>query len=192
MGKSKTTGKGRLDRFYYLAKEQGFRSRAAFKLVQLDRKFQFLNSARSVLDLCAAPGGWMQVAAKNMPVGSLIIGIDLVPIRPIRGAVTLQEDITTPQCRAAIKKVLKERHHDMVQVVLHDGSPNVGGAWASESSAQTALVLDSLRLATDVLAPGGTFVTKVPNLNAFYPSIHHLHNSCSIVFEHHSFVRNWL
>ncbi|CAK9270394.1 unnamed protein product [Sphagnum jensenii] len=161
MGKSKTTGKGRLDRFYYLAKEQGFRSRAAFKLVQLDRKFQVLSSARSVLDLCAAPGGWMQVAAKNMPVGSLIIGIDLVPIRPIRGAITLQEDITTPQCRAAIKKVLRERQHDMVQVVLHDGSPNVGGAWAKESSAQTALVLDSLKLATEFLAPGGTFITKV-------------------------------
>jgi AdoMet-dependent rRNA methyltransferase SPB1 len=161
MGKSKTTGKGRLDRFYYLAKEQGFRSRAAFKLVQLDRKFQVLSSARSVLDLCAAPGGWMQIAAKNMPVGSLIIGIDLVPIRPIRGAITLQEDITTPQCRAAIKKVLRERQHDMVQVVLHDGSPNVGGAWAKESSAQTALVLDSLKLATEFLAPGGTFITKV-------------------------------
>lgn len=103
----------------------------------------------------------MQVCSKNMPVGSLIIGIDLVPIRPIRGCVTLQEDITTPQCRAAIKKVLKEKKHDMVQVVLHDGSPNVGGAWSSESSAQTALVLDSLKLATDVLCPGGTFVTKI-------------------------------
>ena len=103
----------------------------------------------------------MQVCSKNMPVGSLIIGIDLVPIRPIRGCVTLQEDITTPQCRAAIKKVLREKKHDMVQIVLHDGSPNVGGAWSSESSAQTALVLDSLRLATDVLCPGGTFVTKV-------------------------------
>ncbi|KAG6550168.1 hypothetical protein Mapa_008125 [Marchantia paleacea] len=159
--KTKTTGKGRLDRFYYLAKEQGFRSRAAFKLVQLDRKYHFLSNAHSVLDLCAAPGGWMQVAAKHMPVGSLIVGVDLVPIRAIRGAHTLVQDITTSQCRAAIKKLLKEQGHNVIQVVLHDGSPNVGGAWTSEATSQSALVLDSLKLATEFLAPGGTFVSKV-------------------------------
>ncbi|KAL2609813.1 hypothetical protein R1flu_028386 [Riccia fluitans] len=159
--KTKTTGKGRLDKFYYLAKEQGFRSRAAFKLVQLDRKYRFLSTAHSVLDLCAAPGGWMQVCAKHMPVGSLIVGVDLVPIRAIRGAHTLVQDITTSQCRAAIKKLLKEQGHNVIQVVLHDGSPNVGGAWTSEATAQSALVLDSLKLATEFLAPGGTFVSKV-------------------------------
>ncbi|CAM6085316.1 unnamed protein product [Calypogeia fissa] len=159
--KTKTTGKGRLDKFYFLAKEQGFRSRAAFKLVQLDRKFRFLEKAHSVLDLCAAPGGWMQVAAKHMPVGSLIIGVDLVPIRPIRGAFTLQEDITTAKCKAAIKKLMKEQGHNVLQVVLHDGSPNVGGAWTSEATSQAALVLDSLKLAVEFLAPGGTFVSKV-------------------------------
>ncbi|KAL3678738.1 hypothetical protein R1sor_021694 [Riccia sorocarpa] len=159
--KTKTTGKGRLDKFYYLAKEQGFRSRAAFKLVQLDRKYHFLSNAHSVLDLCAAPGGWMQVCAKHMPVGSLIVGVDLVPIRAIRGAHTLVQDITTSQCRAAIKKLLKEQGHNVIQVVLHDGSPNVGGAWSSEATSQSSLVLDSLKLATEFLGPGGTFVSKV-------------------------------
>lgn len=161
MGKSKTTGKHRLDRFYHLAKEQGYRSRAAFKLLQLDSKYRFLSSARALLDLCAAPGGWMQVAYKHMPVGSLIAGVDLVPIRPIRGALTLQEDITTPKCKAAVRKLLKERGHTMFDVILHDGSPNVGGAWAKEATSQAALVLDSLKLATELLAPKGTFVTKV-------------------------------
>ncbi|KAH7284979.1 hypothetical protein KP509_33G005200 [Ceratopteris richardii] len=161
MGKSKTTGKHRLDRFYHLAKEQGYRSRAAFKLVQLDSKYRFLSSSRALLDLCAAPGGWMQVAYKHMPVGSFIVGVDLVPIRPVRGTLTLQEDITTPKCRASIRKLMKEHGCSVFDVILHDGSPNVGGAWAKEATSQAALVLDSLKLATEFLGPKGTFVTKV-------------------------------
>lgn len=159
MGKAK--GKHRLDKFYHLAKEQGYRSRAAFKIVQLDTKFRFFSSARSLLDLCAAPGGWMQVAVKHMPVGSLIMGVDLVPIRPIRGAFSLQEDITTPKCKASIRKLMKENGCNMLDVVLHDGSPNVGGAWSKEATTQASLVVDALKLAVEFLAPKGTFVSKV-------------------------------
>lgn len=158
MGKSKTSGKGRLDKFYYLAKEQGYRSRAAFKLVQLNRKYQFLENARSLLDLCAAPGGWLQVAVKYMPVASLVVGVDLVPIRAIRGVTTFTGDITTAKCRTEIKKILKG---GILDVVIHDGSPNVGGAWAKEALTQAALSLDALKLACDFLRPGGTFVSKV-------------------------------
>lgn len=159
MGKAK--GKHRLDKFYHLAKEQGYRSRAAFKIVQLDTKFRFFSSSRSLLDLCAAPGGWMQVAVKHMPVGSLIMGVDLVPIRPIRGAFSLQEDITTPKCKASIRKLMKENGCNMLDVVLHDGSPNVGGAWSKEATTQASLVVDALKLAVEFLAPKGTFVSKV-------------------------------
>mmetsp|Transcript_28402 Transcript_28402/g.90520 ORF Transcript_28402/g.90520 Transcript_28402/m.90520 type:complete len:596 (-) Transcript_28402:56-1843(-) len=154
----KSKGKHRLDKFYHLAKEQGYRSRAAFKLIQLNRKYDFLSKARSCLDLCAAPGGWLQIAQKYMPMNSLIVGVDLAPIQAIRGVQTFVEDITTPACRSKIKKMA---NGSLFDVVLHDGAPNVGGAWSSEASMQTYLVLESLRLGTEFLSPNGTFVTKI-------------------------------
>lgn len=103
----------------------------------------------------------MQVAVNRVPVGSLVIGVDLFPIRPIRGCISIEEDITKPKCRATIKKLLAENGFKAFDLVLHDGSPNVGGAWAQEATSQNALVIDSVKLATEFLAPKGTFVTKV-------------------------------
>eukprot|EP00656_Telonema_subtile_P051984 TRINITY_DN7120_c0_g1_i3.p1 TRINITY_DN7120_c0_g1~~TRINITY_DN7120_c0_g1_i3.p1 ORF type:complete len:853 (-),score=356.21 TRINITY_DN7120_c0_g1_i3:39-2597(-) len=150
------------DRFYYLAKEQGFRSRAAFKLVQLNQKFNFLGSAHCVVDLCAAPGSWCQVAAKYCPISSVIIGLDLVAIRPIRNVQTFAQDITQyDKCKAIVKGAIKEKFNHMVDVVLNDGAPNVGASWVKDAYTQTELVLCALRLACEILRPGGTFVTKV-------------------------------
>ncbi|CAL1384933.1 unnamed protein product [Linum trigynum] len=159
MGKVK--GKHRLDKYYHLAKEHGYRSRASWKLVQLDSKFKFLHSSRAVLDLCAAPGGWMQVAVERVPVGSLVLGIDLVRIAPLRGAISFEQDITKSECRSKIKKIMGDNGVKAFDLVLHDGSPNVGGAWAQEAMSQNALVIDAVKLATQFLAPKGNFVTKV-------------------------------
>ncbi|KAI3815148.1 hypothetical protein L1987_14804 [Smallanthus sonchifolius] len=157
----KAKGKHRLDKFYHLAKEHGYRSRAVWKLIQLDSKFNFLRSSHAVLDLCAAPGGWMQAAVERVPVGSLVIGVDLDPIRPIRGAIAVQEDITTPKCRATVKRLMSENGVKAFDLVLHDGSPNVGGAWDQEATSQNSLVIDSVKLASELLAPKGAFITKV-------------------------------
>ncbi|PWA90119.1 Ribosomal RNA large subunit methyltransferase E [Artemisia annua] len=157
----KAKGKHRLDKFYHLAKEHGYRSRAVWKIIQLDSKHNFLRSSHAVLDLCAAPGGWMQAAVERVPVGSLVLGVDLDPIRPIRGAIAIQEDITSNKCRASVKRIMGENGVKAFDLVLHDGSPNVGGAWAQEATSQNSLVIDSIKLASELLAPKGVFVTKV-------------------------------
>lgn len=93
-----------------------------------------------------------------MPANSLIVGVDLSPIKPIPKVITFQSDITTEKCRATIRQHLKTWKAD---TVLHDGAPNVGTAWVQDSFNQAELVLQSMKLATEFLIEGGTFVTKV-------------------------------
>lgn len=93
-----------------------------------------------------------------MPAGSLIIGVDLAPIKAIPRVISFQSDITTDKCRATIRQHIK---HLKCDTVLHDGAPNVGVAWVQDAFSQAELVLQSMKLATEFLKEGGTFVTKV-------------------------------
>lgn len=98
------------------------------------------------------------MAEKYMPKGSLIIGVDLNAIKPLPHVTTFVSDITTPHCR----QTLRQHMHDWkADLVLHDGAPNVGSAWVQDAFTQNELVLQSLKLATEFLAKGGSFVTKV-------------------------------
>lgn len=93
-----------------------------------------------------------------MPAGSLIVGVDLAPIKPIPRVISFQSDITTDKCRSTLRSHIK---HLKADTVLHDGAPNVGTAWVQDAFTQAELVLQSMKLATEFLREGGTFVTKV-------------------------------
>lgn len=146
------------DKYYQLAKDQGYRSRAAFKLIQINKRYDFLGKAKVCIDLCAAPGGWCQVAAKFMAPGSIVLGVDLLPIKPIRGVKTFVGDITTASTRKEITSELKGWKAD---VVLCDGAPNIGSAYNKDAFVQNELVLAALKTATEHLRGGGSFITKV-------------------------------
>ncbi|CCH45414.1 hypothetical protein BN7_4996 [Wickerhamomyces ciferrii] len=158
-GAQKKNAKGRLDRYYYLAKEKGYRARSSFKIIQINEKYgHFLERSKVVIDLCAAPGSWCQVASKLCPVNSMIIGVDIVPIKPMPNCITFQSDITTEDCRSRLRGYMKTWKAD---TVLHDGAPNVGLGWVQDAFTQSQLTLQALKLAVENLSIGGTFVTKI-------------------------------
>lgn len=127
-------------------------------MIQLNRKFQFLENSRVCVDLCAAPGGWLQIASEYMPVSSVIVGVDLAPITPIRNVITFQSDITTEECSKTITSTLAGWKAD---VVLHDGAPNVGRNWLHDAYSQNVLVVNALKIACSHLTKGGWFITKI-------------------------------
>ncbi|KAG5461971.1 MAG: hypothetical protein BJ554DRAFT_5756, partial [Olpidium bornovanus] len=124
--------------------------------VKKKKKYSLLGALNK--SCCLPRASRLQVAAKCMPAKSLIIGVDLVPIKPIPNVITHKEDITTDKCRAVLRQDLKTWKAD---VVLHDGAPNVGAAWVHDAYSQSELVLSSLKLAVEFLDKGGCFVTKV-------------------------------
>jgi 23S rRNA (uridine2552-2'-O)-methyltransferase len=139
------------------AKTKGYRSRAAFKLVELDGKFHFLKKGAVVLDLGAAPGGWSQVAESCVGATGRIVAMDILEMAPIPGVAILQADMLD----AATPMRLIEALGGKADVVLSDMAAPTTGHRATDHLRTTALFEAALEMAEQVLKPGGTFVGKV-------------------------------
>ena len=143
------------DPYVAAAKERGFRSRAAFKLIELDEKFGLIGKGARVVDLGAAPGGWTQVALERG--AARVVGIDLLEIDPIAGATLIKGDFQDESMEMALAEALG----GPVDVVMSDMAPNTTGHTATDHLRIMGLAELALDFAFKHLAPGGAFVTKL-------------------------------
>ena len=139
------------------AKRLNYRSRAAFKLIQLDEKYHFLGKGKTIVDLGCAPGGWTQIAAQKNKGSGQIVGIDLLPTEPIEGAVLLQNDFTAEGSADSIKALL----NGPADVVMSDMAANTTGVQNVDHLRTLGLVEMAYEFAKEVLAEGGIFIAKV-------------------------------
>lgn len=146
------------DPFVKLAQKEGYRSRAAYKLLWLDEKDHLLKPGMTVVDLGAAPGGWCQVAARKVGEKGRVIGIDLLPLDPIAGAILFQADFTSDEGLALVENALEGRKADLV---LSDMAPNLSGVKDADQAKHYALAELALEFAVQWLKPEGAFVVKV-------------------------------
>jgi 23S rRNA (uridine2552-2'-O)-methyltransferase len=138
------------------AKAEGYRSRAAYKLIELDERFAFLKGAKRIVDLGVAPGGWAQVVRQQLPQ-AVLVGIDLLPTDPIDGATLLLMDFMDDAAPAALKDALG----GPADLVLSDMAANTVGHPQTDHLRTMGLVEAALDFACEVLTPGGAFVAKV-------------------------------
>jgi tRNA (cytidine32/guanosine34-2'-O)-methyltransferase len=158
--------KEKRDIYYRKAKEEGYRARSAFKLLQLDEEFHLLDgdgsgggsAVQHVVDLCAAPGSWSQVLARRLGPGAAIVAVDLQDMAPIEGVTQLKGDITQESTARAIVAGL---HGALADLVVSDGAPDVTGMHDVDQYLQAQLLLAALTIATCVMRPGAAFVAKV-------------------------------
>jgi 23S rRNA (uridine2552-2'-O)-methyltransferase len=143
------------DHYYRKAKEQGYRARSAYKLLQMNQKFHLIKKGDSVVDLGAAPGGWLQVSRQLS--GGKVLGVDLEEIEPISGVVTRQADMT----REGTLDLLREALGGDADVVISDAAPNLSGAWDVDHARSVDLARSALALARRLLKPRGHFLVKV-------------------------------
>ena len=144
------------DPYVRRAKAEGYRSRAAYKLLELDEKFGLLKGARRIVDLGVAPGGWAQVARKRVP-GATVVGIDLLPTDPIDGVTLFQMDFTAEDAPERLREALGGQ----ADLVMSDMAANTVGHAQTDHLRTMALVEAAAWFAIETLRPGGGFIAKV-------------------------------
>jgi 23S rRNA (uridine2552-2'-O)-methyltransferase len=146
------------DHYFKKAKQKGYRSRAAYKLLELHQRFRLMKPGGSVVDLGAAPGGWLQVAAETVGPSGKVIGVDLQPIADFRqpNIILLQGDITIIETHAKIKESLGGLAH----CVLSDMAPKLSGIRDADVARCLELNRAALAVATQLLRPGGALLVK--------------------------------
>lgn len=174
--------KHRRDQFYKLAKERGYRSRASFKLLQANRSYRFIKHGWNVIDLGAAPGGWLQIAQEAVGKSGFVLGVDKQEIKPLsrQNVVTIVGDIEDP----SLSDLIKEKMPGPVDVVLSDVSPNITGSWETDSARQAYLANRSLEIARRILRKGGAFFVKAfhgPDLQEFRSDLQRFFQTVRIV-----------
>lgn len=154
------------DPYVFEASKLGYRSRSAFKLLQIDDKFHILKPGARVVDLGAAPGGWTQVAVERVKAAAKdvrgaktgkVVAIDILPMKPIQGATVLEQDFLADEAPDLIREALA----GPADVVLSDMAPNTTGHAATDHLRIVAICEAALAFAKTVLVPGGAFVAKV-------------------------------
>ncbi|XP_029565387.1 tRNA (cytidine(32)/guanosine(34)-2'-O)-methyltransferase isoform X1 [Salmo trutta] len=161
MGRS---SKDKRDIYYRLAKEEGWRARSAFKLLQLDEEFGLFKGVKRAVDLCAAPGSWSQVLSRKLRGKEekseevKIVAVDLQAMAPLPGVTQIQGDITKISTALEIIRHFEGQPADLV---VCDGAPDVTGLHDVDEYIQAQLLLAALNITTHVLKPGGTFVAKI-------------------------------
>ena len=145
------------DPYVSRARREGFRSRAAYKLAEIDDKYRFLKSGARVVDLGAAPGGWSQVAAKRVGPSGRVVAIDILEMAPVPGVEFARLDFLDPAAPERLKQMLG----GPADVVLTDMAANTTGHKRTDHLKIMALVEAAAEFAREVLAPGGAFVAKV-------------------------------
>jgi 23S rRNA (uridine2552-2'-O)-methyltransferase len=146
------------DQYVKMAQQQGLRSRAAFKLMELDKKYQLLRKGMRVVDLGSAPGSWTQVVKNALGDSGQVIALDILPMDPLQGVTFIQGDFTEDEPLALLEDTLNGQHVDLV---LSDMAPNMSGMGAVDQPRAMYLAELALSFAEKWLEPGGSFVVKI-------------------------------